>query len=342
MIKNNFEHELIDALQPIRSFVLSTSIFHLFNSGIYDLISNDATDVEKLVDDLGYDQNKMHGFFAYLKNENIVEIENGKVVLTYLGRSYSDYRAWYVMMIGGYGETFLGIGDKFKKNSGGVSRDIVHVGVGSCGISYYDAFPLTHKLIENMKNKPKMICDLGCGNGMYLVEFCNFFDGIKAIGIEPNESSCVAAREFIKEKGRSTDIEIICDNAVHFLKNENGKEPDLYIIGFVLHEILGQEGEEAVIQFLVSIRKRDPETYIAIIEVDDQIEDPAIMKHGLSQGYYNPYYLLHYFTNQKLEKGLFWENVFEKAGFDVIAKETTLDNVDSTGLELGYLIKGKE
>ena len=63
------------------------------------------------------------------------------------------------------------------------------------------------------------------------------------------------------------------------------------------------------------------------------------MQHGLAISYYNPYYLLHYFTGQKLIRSHEWEEIFSRVGLKCIKKLTTDTNIDSTGFEIGYLLK---
>ncbi len=335
-----FEDGLIEALQPIRQFVLAASLFHLFDTGIYDLIAGEAMPVVRLTERLGLDGDRTRGFLSYLKNEGIVALSDDVVSLTERGRAYSEYRAWYTMLIGGYGGTFMQIGESMPANAKWASRDIVNVGVGSCGISRHDAFPLTKSLIAHMDEQPQLICDLGCGNGMYMVEFCKYFPELNAIGVEPDRVSCDTAQAYVDERELGHRIRIVCDSATEFVKHPGENHPDLYILGFVLHEILGQQGEAAVVEFLSLIREKNPDTHLIIIEVDNRIHDQARMKHGLAEAYYNPYYLLHYFTNQKLESMSFWESLFTKAGYEVIARQTTPADVDSTELEIGYLIRG--
>jgi 2-ketoarginine methyltransferase len=113
-------------------------------------------------------------------------------------------------------------------------------------------------------------------------------------------------------------------------------------MGFVLHEILGQEGEAGLIKFLSQLTDRFPDICIIVIEVDNVIDNPRLMQHGLSLAYYNPYYLLHPFTNQRLESQAFWDNLFEKCQLKILAKEAIDPRVDSTGLEIGYLLQKRE
>lgn len=335
-----FESGLIDALQPIRQFALATAIFHLFDRGIFDRLDGELVDVGELADSLGLDPIRLGGLLSYLSNEDLVVLRSGNATLTRKGEALSSYRAWYTMLIGGYGGTFMELGEQLSAGATGAGRNIVHVGVGSCGISRYDAFPLTKALIDRMPEAPNVVCDLGCGNGMYLVEFCRYFPELRAVGIEPDEASCIAARSYITEHGFADRIDIVCDSATRFVADPKATKPDLYVLGFVLHEILGQEGEEGVIEFLKGIRADNPGTHIVVIEVSDMINNRARMEHGLAKSYYNPYYLLHYFTNQKLEPHEFWMTVYARAGFEVLAQATTSPEVDSTGLELGYLLRG--
>ena len=338
MTKKHFELDLINAIQPIRSYVLATTIYHLFNSGIYDLIYPDPCDIDQMVVTLALDREKLMGFLLYSSNENILEITGVEVCLTEYGKSFSRFRGWYEMLIGGYGNTFLQIGSCLSQHSGSAGRDAKAVGIGSCAISQYDALPLTKKLLSFSSNDYKLALDLGCGNAQYLVEFCHYFPEIKAIGVEPDRLGFLDAQKLVKEHCLSDRIQLINKDALDFFSEADVK-PDLVVISFVLHELLGQLGEEQVKHFLKTLVSKYPAIDIVVIEVDNQIDTPEIMRHELSRAYYNPYYLLHYFTNQKLETDAYWMNLFKACGLDIIEKEHPDKNVDSTKLELGYLLR---
>jgi 2-ketoarginine methyltransferase len=55
--------------------------------------------------------------------------------------------------------------------------------------------------------------------------------------------------------------------------------------------------------------------------------------------YYNPYYLIHQITEQRLETSQFWADLFRRAGLECLTMAHPDDRVDSTRLELGYLLK---
>ncbi|MCR8844953.1 2-ketoarginine methyltransferase [Paenibacillus sp. SC116] len=340
MFNGALEGRLIEATHPIRQHVLAVALYHLFDTGLFDALNGvEPTTAAQCAEHLRMDESKLTGFFKYLKVEGIIEEQGETYMLTSKGQEYSDFRAWYIMLIGGYANTFFQIGEKLYQNSGWATRDAMKVGVGSCGISHYDAIPLTSSLMKQVENGCSKLLDLGCGNGMYLVEFCKQFPSIEAWGTEPSVGGYQEAKRLIQESGLAERVRISNFGAIEFFEQDIDYEPDFIVLGFVLHEILGQEGEDGVIQFLNTVTTRYPDINMIIIEVDNRIDDPAIMRHGLSLAYYNPYYLLHYFTEQKLETESYWDNLFDRCGLEIVAKESTDPNIDSTGLEIGYLLK---
>lgn len=340
MLNEPIERRLIDNIQPIRFYTLAVSIYHLFETGLFDRLEElNKSSIKELASELSLDEEKLEGFLLYLKNEGIVHKNNDLFYLTDKGRELKEFRGWYTMLIGGYGETFHQIGEKLKKDAGWATRNALKVGVGSCHISHYDAIPLTRHLMNKTSIEEFRLLDLGCGNARYLVEFCKSVPKMKAWGVEPDRGGYNEAVKLVKENNLENRINLSCCSAVDFFKGNNDFEPNFVVLGFVLHEILAQEGEQGVIQFINQIIERFPDIHIIIIEVDDQINNPTVMRHGLSLAYYNPYYLLHYFTNQHLKPFSFWENLFKQCNLEIIAKEFVNKEVDSTELEVGYLLK---
>lgn len=334
------ESELIDAIQPIRYFVLASAINHLFSSGVYDhLNESDFSTISQISKDLTFDRSRVEGLLQYLANENILALRDERVRLTPKGRSLNHFRGWYTMLIGGYGNTYLQIGSKLNAANGWATRDATQVGIGSCGISHFDSIPLTQSLMQKMPRPAQRVLDLGCGNGLYLVEFCRQLGTITALGVEKDPGSCAQGTQLIKEAGLSDRVSLVCSPVVEFLKRETPFNADLTVLGFVLHEILAQEGRAAVVEFLATIVARFPDIHLIVIEVDHGFSDASVMKHGLGLAYYNPYFLMHYFTCQRLERTAFWRELFRDAGLEIAAEETTDTRVDSTGLEVGFLLR---
>lgn len=337
----SFEPRLIDALQPLRFHMLATTLYHLFETGLFDsLKTSGSATLEELAECHNMDSERLAVFCSYLRNEGYLDIQDGQVSLSRKGAAMDEFRPWYTMLVGGYAESFMQVGEKLQRGSGSASRDLPHVGIGSCGISHYDAIPLTRSLMNRVPGQCTRMLDMGCGNGRYLVEFCQALPEIDiAWGVEPSLGSCQDAIGMVERAGLQDRINIIHSPAIEFLDADYSYQPNFAVLGFVLHEILGQEGRDGVRQFINKLMRRFPEMHLIIIEVDNQIDHPDFMKHGLSQAYYNGYYLLHPFTNQRLETTVFWEELFAECELEVIAKEFTNPTVDSTQLEVGYLLR---
>lgn len=342
--KNNenlgFEPALINGIEPIRQFVLAIAIYQLFDTKLFALFQqHERMSIATATCALGMDRDKLLGLFKYLRNENILlESEEG-FSLSEKGVGLQRFEGWYVMLVGGYASTFLQMGERLREGAGWASRDATKVGIGSCDISHFDAIPLTKSLMTKAPGTCTRLLDLGCGNGRYLAEFCKALPNVEAWGAEPDRGGYEEATALIEKKGLSHRVHISHSGAVEFLDSDFNFSPDFIVLGFVLHEIYGQVGRSAVIVFLKKIVNRFPDINLIVIEVDNQFDNLSKMRHGLALAYYNPYYLLHCFTKQLLVTDVDWLTIYAEAGLCLIAKETTSAQIDSTGLEIGYLLR---
>jgi 2-ketoarginine methyltransferase len=339
----SFEQRLIDGIRPIAEHYLASALHHLFNTGIYDHLAGSLrrSTITIMASELDLDPDRLRGFLLYLANEDVVTVTADTVRLTAKGLAFGEFRAWYTMMIGGYTTTLEQVGGALRNDSEFCSRNGRYVGLGSCEISRYDGMPMTRGLLAAAGVEPRTVLDLGCGNGLYLVDFCRQLPGVTAWGSEPDAGGFAEAQELIATALMTDRVRLVNRTATEFLADPPAEcEPDLVVFGFVLQEVLAQEGEQAVIDLLRSTVDSFPAINVVVIEVADEIRNPAVMRHGLARNFWNCYYLLHSFTNQRLESREFWEGLFDKAGLTVHHTITTPANVDSTGVELGYLLRG--
>jgi 2-ketoarginine methyltransferase len=339
-VPETVEARLVESLQPIRQYALATCIYHLFESGLFDaLAASGGQAVAVLADRFALDHDRLATLLQFLVNEGFLCRSAEHYALTRKGLALADYRAWYTMLIGGYGATFLQVGDKLRRGSGSASRVAHQVGIGSCGISHYDSIPLTQRLMAEIPGGVRSMLDLGCGNGLYLVEFCRAVPDLLAWGAEPDRAGYEAAVALVEREQLSHRIHLTCAGAREFFHTPNEFTPDMTVLGFVLHEILGQDGEDGVLAFLRELTGRYPDIHIIAIEVDAQMANPRVMRHELALAYYNAYYLLHPFTGQRLESRAFWTTLFDRAGLELLATDTVDPAVDSTELEIGFLLR---
>jgi 2-ketoarginine methyltransferase len=342
VVDASFELRLIEAIRPISEHFLAVAIHHLFDTGIYAVLAAEsAVPIEALADSLILDLERLRGFLLYLSNEGIVAIADDTVRLTPAGRAYAEFQPWYTFLIGGYGSTIQQIGSALRLDSPTCSRNGRYVGAGSCEISRYDGMPMTRDLLAKAGVECRELLDLGCGNALYLTEFCRNLPGVRAWGVEPDPGGHREARRLVEQAGMADRVTLVNASATDFLRDPPPAcEPNLIVLGYVLQEILAQEGETAILKLLRDVVARYPKINIAVIEVANEIDNPAVMRHRLATNFWNPYFLIHYFTRQRLEKRAYWDDLFERAGLTVAAFVTTDPRVDSTGVELGYLLRG--
>jgi 2-ketoarginine methyltransferase len=336
---NVTEDQLVASLQPLRGFVLASTIQHLFATGLYDeLRARGDVDVGELAEALGYERERLDALLTFLRHEDIVTYTGARVSLGERATDLAEVRAWYEMMIGGYAETFLQMGDRLRAGSPSATRNGGLVASGSCGISMHDSLPIVRRLLTDSSRDYRELLDLGCGSGVYLTELTSWYPRLRAVGIEPSQEAVEAARRWVDAAGLGDRIDVQLADAVSFLESRTVR-PDLVLLCFVLHEILGQRGEAGVRALLTTLFDTNPDADLVIIDVDHRWRDEAAMRRPLAVAYYNAYFLLHPFTQQRLERIDYWERLFASCGLQVADRLTTDPQLDSTGFEIGWLLR---
>jgi 2-ketoarginine methyltransferase len=327
------------SLNYVRGYVTSQLVFDLLQEGMFDRLARPST-ASHLAAEKRYDPDLLDAVFDYLVQEDVLTRQNGnghpKYVLTAYGRDIQKHAGWFNMLIGGYGPIFSNVVNMLKHGVGYASRVGKWVGVGSCQISNYDAIPLSKELIRATKPGARHFVDFGCGNALYLCQFCKEMKGARAVGIEPDRAAYEAGLALVKKEKLQKKITLVNCPALDYDIQE---PPDFIMFNFVLHELCGQVGEKRTVQFLRGMGRKFRESYLLVIEVNRTPDDPSVLKTPVGLGYYNPYFLLHPFTRQKLLSEEKWRELFAKAGFEIIARKVVDPKVDPTGLEIGYVLK---
>jgi 2-ketoarginine methyltransferase len=343
-IDTGFEQRLIDGIYPISQLFLASALHHLFSSGVYDQLSchDRGTSISELAAGLDLAPERLTGFLLYLANEDIVTVQADQVAVTARARRFAEFRAWYMLMVGGYCTTADQIGGAMRSGAKACTRNGREVGIGSCQMAHYDGMPMLQTMVDDADIHPGCILDLGCGDGQYVVDMCRRLKDVDAWGAEPNAEAFSQAQALVEADALSSRIHLVNASAEEFLADPpKACNPDLVVFAYVLQEILGQKSRQTVVDLLRSVVTTFPRIKIAVIEVANEITNPAVMRHGLARNFWNVYYLVHYFTNQRLETRHFWEQLFKEVGLIQISSTTTPSSVDTTGLELGYLLRAE-
>jgi 2-ketoarginine methyltransferase len=337
----NFEARLIDALQPVRGAFLAQAIHQFFELGIESRLRRSPADSSDLATELDLDRARLEDFLRYLANEGVVVERTGGWHLAPSAIDLHVYRPWYTLLVGGYSETLLHLGAYLRPESGYAPRNGANVGIGSCGISLYDAIPLASTLLRRIADEKLVLIDIGCGDGGVLEGLLDVNPGLIGVGLEPDAGGFAAAAERLRASSVAERMQV-CQKGLFDLADVpivESRTP-CFLAAFALQEAIEQQGAASVEQVLADSVARHPDAYWLVVEVDHRPDDPRVMNHGLGRAYYNPYYLLHSITQQRLERRDFWEAMFERAGLAKVAFEVTDPIVDSTGLEMGFLLRG--
>ncbi|GAA3237987.1 methyltransferase domain-containing protein [Dactylosporangium siamense] len=340
-ITPGLEKRLIGALQPIRGFVLAQALHQFMDTGIHDaLTKHGALPVDRLAQLCGLSADRLGGFLLYLANEDFVVIAvDGTVGLTSAGAEIGVFQPWYALLVGGYTPAFAGLREALADPAAYASRNAAQVGVGSCGISEYDALPIAERLFQQIPGRVGTVVDLGCGDGRYLAELCDRNPGLRGVGVELAEQSVTNARRLMQQRGLAERVAVVAGRADDPPDLADRPGPLCFITAFVLQEILEQRDRAAILELLCKVFARHPDASWIVIEVDHRPADPDVMGHDLGLAYYNPYYLIHRITEQRLETRRFWEDLFAEAGLSVVGPEVPDPVYDSLGLKLGYLLR---
>lgn len=340
MVASDFERRLIANTQPIRYFFVAQALYHALDQGVFDAIGEQpGMDADTLATRLGMDAERLLGLLHFLQNEGYL-VDDGGWSLTAKGSDLPTFAPWYEMLVGGYAPTMQQLGDALKPGAPWASRDATRVGSGSCRIGAYDTLPIVMRLLESLGDEPATLVDLGCGDAGFLIDILIRRPELRGIGMDPNPGSIERAAKHRAERGVENRLELSLGDAADVVKL---KLPDdgsrtYFMTAFVLQEMLEQDGEAAVENLLRTTFDTYPEARWLVAEMDHRPAAPVMGTHGLALAFYNPYFLIHTFTEQRLKTREEWFELTERIGLTCVTTAETDDRVDSTGIQFGFVL----
>ncbi|GID90941.1 hypothetical protein ACFQFC_37365 [Amorphoplanes digitatis] len=344
MLTDDFERRLIEHIQPVRQFFLAQALHHALDLGVLAALADDpGQQSDDLAKRLGLDPVRTATLLRYLRNEGYTVHESGGWSLSAKGREVRTFAPWYEMLVGGYAPTMEQLGDVLRDGTRYASRNTTKVGAGSCGIGAYDALPLVEQLLNAAADPPHTIVDLGCGDGSFLMDLLVARPGLRGIGVEPNQGSIVLGERRRAELGLEDRMRLARGEATDALELDlpAGGQGVCFMTAFVLQEFMQQAGPAAVEELLAGTFERYPEARWLVVEMDHQPLAPVLGTHGLALAFYNPYFLIHAATEQRLETRAWWDDLFDRLGLTAEATAHPDPRADSTGLQFGLLLSRK-
>ncbi|MFI6504098.1 methyltransferase domain-containing protein [Nonomuraea typhae] len=339
----DFEHRLVEAIQPIRHLAIAHALYTIMDNGVYAALQGEpGVPSGTLATRLNLDEDRLEALCVYLANEGYLARRAGGWRLTVKAEQLAPFRPWYTLLVGGYAQTFAQLPQVLRAGAPYASRDGAKVGEGSCGMSMFDALPLAGELLDELPGEGLTVVDLGCGDGAFLTELVRRRPGLRGVGVEPDETGSRLAAERVEREGLGDRVTIHrgrAADAAALVRETEG--PVCFLTAFVLQEMLEQDGADAVESLLRTAMRTRPGAHWLVIEVDHRLGDRQAMAHALGTAYYNPYFLLHAITEQRLERREVWEAMFASAGLETVAFAHPDERVDSTRFELGYLLCAK-
>ncbi|MFD8692526.1 2-ketoarginine methyltransferase [Streptomyces sp. NPDC059651] len=345
LLHDDFERRLIENTQPIRFFFLASALHHALDLGLVaELERRPGTQEQDLAESLGLDAHRTGALLRFLRNEGYTTlIANGGWALSPKGREVQTFAPWYEMLVGGYALSMEQLGEVVRDGTRYAQRDTTKVGEGSCGIGRYDALPLVEQLLDQVKGagEPDTIVDLGCGDGSFVMDLLVNRPDLNGIGVEPHAGSVELGERRRAELGLGDRMRLAQGAAHDALKLDlpEGGRGICFMTAFVLQEVMQQQGQQAIEDLLASAFKLYPEARWLVVEMDHQPLAPVMGTHGLAQTFYNPYFLIHAATEQRLETRSWWDEMFARLGLTTEAVANPDPRADSTGLQFGMVLK---
>lgn len=337
------KNQLVTGLEPIRQMFLAQIIYFCFKHDLIDyFIETKKVSARGLAQFKSWNEYRSNALLQYLANEGFFETHENLYLITNRCEEIAPMWPWYRLLVGGYGHTLNDLDQILSDRESYASRNAPEVGVGSCGISQHDALLMTVEMLSPCIQDIDLIVDVGCGDGSFLLDLCQKLPSVRGVGVDPEPESVKSANDKSKELGLSDRVQFVRGSSADIPIEENDERSICFLTAFVLQEILEQDSRSAIQEMIKTRISGRQNRYWSIIEVRNEYDNHSVMRDELALSYYNPYFLIHCLTEQKLEKADFWEELFAESGVSVVATTTTRPSYDDTELKIGYLLSGVE
>jgi SAM-dependent methyltransferase len=208
-------------------------------------------------------------------------------------------------------ENLANLLSKQKQYGVEVNRDIKYVTKGSAETEKIIPYPYAKGLIE--KYKCKSVCDLGCGNGEFLIYLSDVLTE-KSYGIDISNVAVQEAVTNIAKHHLSERIDVFQSDIME-LNDGIKMEADALTLLYILHELVEQENDTGkIIKLLKNLRKSFPSSKLIVLEACRY--DTVFLRK--TKSFLAEHHLFHLASRQTLLAFEDWKNVFMRAEYKIL------------------------
>lgn len=330
------------ALGNLQGFTDSIALYNLIKTGALDILADRERSADEISQELCCDEIALNSLLDYCCIAGyIARDSHGRFSLTKKGVPLLEAKGWINLIVGGYGEMLLNFHNAALRKvdpSSLVRND--DVGNGSCEMSKLGVFKVMEELLEiHFPAGVSLIADLGCGTGDFALKQLESNKCEKAVFVESSLDCTERIATFASATNLAERVEILNIEAEEAVNQIIRLEPELLVFSFVLHDILGSIGEEALQAILKKIAAELSQSRLLIAEVDNPEQSTMISRSIMGLGYYNSYFWTQKLTSQKIKSLDWWQAFLRKSGFLNVSIERVPKEADPLQLEFVLLAK---
>lgn len=273
-------------LAKIFNYYILAHVIHALDSlGVFNKLSLSACSIESLTSNIKIDKNKL----AYLLNMfckfGFLKRNDDFYQLTDKGNQLKDNVGFFNWAVGGYGKVFESI-NKIMLNepiSWTEMRSGAWVAIASDQCNQHLMKDLLFGILDKISFK--YMADIGCGNAGRLIDICNRYQSICALGIDVDKQAIEIAQHNVKQNNFVNNIKIQEANVLDCIW-QNEIEEDLSRVDIVtcfmmLHDLINSSlGKQSLLKIKASFPNAKYFLFADTVKDPSENEPSAIFSLG--------------------------------------------------------------
>ena len=243
----------------------------------------------------------------------------GSYRLTPAGKTTIRQVGFFTWAVGGYGDILrnlhpLASGQKHFERDIFRNGGYVAKGSGQAGENF-----VRPVILDILQDIPcNILADFGCGSAELLIQACQYYPHLKAVGVERSSQACKLARENVANAHLEDSIEILEANVSDVLQGPESRGLDLLRHAdtitclFMLHDLMQNEIQAQ--QMLREMKQNFPHALHLIFGDTMKTDSPPSLQQSF---FIVGFELVHAFMEQQTWKKEVYERVFDAADLHI-------------------------